>query len=289
MQSTEIQINNIRNNFLITDIAVNDVVQTTNYGSNDTGKYYLYIGKNKSITLSFTNHAGYGNSLYQANLTHVTSNKYNETLGSYVSFVGNTSATIHTGEYEYVMFQCSYQTAYAATVTAISDDIKLVNGYQLDNDLTSVANAIRAKSGGSSPLAFPAGFVSEIGNIPSGGGGDWEEINYGGTNPTTDWEAYIIINQDGNIMGAECSVTVGNITRSITDESRGCYHITKIPLATTVAWDGYGDRISGFWGKSNRWQNSTSQTISARGNTTLQYGTEQMRGIFILYITSPET
>lgn len=39
------------------------------------------------------------------------------------------------------------------------------------DDLTRVANAIRAKSGGSSQLAFPSGFVSEIGNIPSGGGG----------------------------------------------------------------------------------------------------------------------
>lgn len=38
------------------------------------------------------------------------------------------------------------------------------------DDLTSVANAIRAKSGGSGQLAFPSGFVSEIGNIPSGGG-----------------------------------------------------------------------------------------------------------------------
>ena len=39
------------------------------------------------------------------------------------------------------------------------------------DDLTSVANAIRAKSGGSGQLAFPSGFVSELGNIPSGGGG----------------------------------------------------------------------------------------------------------------------
>lgn len=46
---------------------------------------------------------------------------------------------------------------------------KLVDSTQLDADLTSVANAIRAKSGGSSQLAFPAGFVSEIGNIPTGG------------------------------------------------------------------------------------------------------------------------
>ena len=49
---------------------------------------------------------------------------------------------------------------------------KLVDSTQLDADLTSVANAIRAKSGGSSQLAFPSGFVSEIGNIPTGGGGN---------------------------------------------------------------------------------------------------------------------
>lgn len=49
---------------------------------------------------------------------------------------------------------------------------KLVDSTQLDGNLTSVANAIRAKSGGSGQLAFPAGFVSEIGNIPSGGGGN---------------------------------------------------------------------------------------------------------------------
>ena len=50
---------------------------------------------------------------------------------------------------------------------------KMVDSTQLDSDLTSVANAIRAKSGGSGQLAFPSGFVSEIGNIPSGGGGDY--------------------------------------------------------------------------------------------------------------------
>lgn len=45
---------------------------------------------------------------------------------------------------------------------------KLVDSTQLDADLTSVANAIRAKSGGSGQLAFPTDFVGEIGNIPSG-------------------------------------------------------------------------------------------------------------------------
>ncbi len=55
---------------------------------------------------------------------------------------------------------------------------KLVDSTQLDSDLTSVANAIRAKSGGSGQLAFPAGFVSEIGNIPSGGGGEYTAADF---------------------------------------------------------------------------------------------------------------
>lgn len=54
---------------------------------------------------------------------------------------------------------------------------KLVDSAQLDSDLTSVANAIRAKSGGSSQLAFPAGFVSEVQAIPSGGGGMTPPVN----------------------------------------------------------------------------------------------------------------
>lgn len=48
---------------------------------------------------------------------------------------------------------------------------KLVDSTQLDADLTTVANAIRTKGGTSGSLAFPAGFVSAVQAIPSGGGG----------------------------------------------------------------------------------------------------------------------
>ena len=48
---------------------------------------------------------------------------------------------------------------------------KLVDSTQLDADLTSVANAIRTKGGTSADLAFPAGFVSAVEAIPTGGGG----------------------------------------------------------------------------------------------------------------------
>ena len=52
---------------------------------------------------------------------------------------------------------------------------KLVDSAQLDADLTSVANAIRTKGGTSADLAFPAGFVSAVQAIPTGGGG-WTEF-----------------------------------------------------------------------------------------------------------------
>lgn len=49
---------------------------------------------------------------------------------------------------------------------------KLVDSTQLNADLTSVANAIRTKGGTSAQLAFPSGFVSAIGDIPTGSGGE---------------------------------------------------------------------------------------------------------------------
>lgn len=47
-----------------------------------------------------------------------------------------------------------------------------------DTDLTSIANAIRAKGGTSESLAFPTEFVSAI-NAISGGGDDGDGLFYG--------------------------------------------------------------------------------------------------------------
>ena len=47
----------------------------------------------------------------------------------------------------------------------------MANYLATDTDLTSVADAIRTKGGTSAQLAFPAGFVSAVEAIPTGGGG----------------------------------------------------------------------------------------------------------------------
>ena len=101
---------------------------------------------------------------------------------------------------------------------------KLVDSTQLDSDLTSVADAIRAKSGGSSQLAFPAGFVSEIGNIPSGTPArtkwyrppDWPDIT-SLTFPANHGGYYTI---DANLLT--------NRTFAVHNTSSGSYRVCKI-------------------------------------------------------------
>ena len=55
---------------------------------------------------------------------------------------------------------------------------KVIDSAVLDANLTSVADAIRAKGGTSEPLSFPEGFISAVEGIQAGGGGS------GGIEPT---------------------------------------------------------------------------------------------------------
>ena len=49
------------------------------------------------------------------------------------------------------------------------DVYQMVNATQLNSDLTDIADEIRSKTGGSSPIAFPSGFITEIESITTGG------------------------------------------------------------------------------------------------------------------------
>lgn len=121
---------------------------------------------------------------------------------------------------------------------------KLVDSTQLDSDLTSVANAIRTKGGTSASLAFPAGFVSAIAAIPSGGGGisisdiatgafPDGDVVYDGTTIVDYAFAYRTQNHSWKFYGQNVT-TIGQNT------FRGCTYITELHLPKMSSYSSTG-------------------------------------------------
>lgn len=69
---------------------------------------------------------------------------------------------------------------------------KVIDADQLDSDLTSVADSIRAKGGTSDALVFPDGFVTAISAIQAGGGG--------GTSQSAKLDGVTFIDYDGSVL-----------------------------------------------------------------------------------------
>ena len=108
---------------------------------------------------------------------------------------------------------------------------KIVDSAQLDSDLTSVANAIRAKSGGSGQLAFPAGFVSEIGNIPSGGANHEADILSGSLSGTyVNDEVTSLRAQSLSGLTGLTSVSMPNVTGLNGNSFYNCSNVTSLYL-----------------------------------------------------------
>lgn len=152
---------------------------------------------------------------------------------------------------------------------------KLVDSTQLDADLTSVANAIRAKSGGSSQLAFPAGFVSEIGNIPSGGSGD----DYGTFTPaenTLSMTVTVSKQITGVMVKASSATPYGNGAR--------CFGALIYDSAATIQKLSIGCNTAGT--APAGWFGNASITVTQDGNSLTVTTTDANNGgYFIAGIT----
>lgn len=130
---------------------------------------------------------------------------------------------------------------------------KLVDSTQLDTDLTSVANAIRTKGGTSASLAFPAGFVSAIDAIPTGGGAEWTTD---GIASRTDPNGSITISSAVTYIGERAFVNCEGIT-DVTIQGNpfigvyafdGCKGMTKLhtPNLTRLKSGNYSTSIYTF-------------------------------------------
>jgi hypothetical protein len=96
----------------------------------------------------------YGNIIVDGRLHLVPCERISDNVLGYYDTVSDTFYEPYEGFDGAVSL--GYDTSHEITFTQF-----LVS----ESDLTAVADAIRAKSGGSSPLVFPDGFVSAIGSI----------------------------------------------------------------------------------------------------------------------------
>lgn len=131
-----------------------------------------------------------------------------------------------------------------------------------DTELEQVADAIRLKSGASSPLQFPGGFVDEIegiGDGESGGSGSRFVIHYDQTTNTLDktfaqiYAATQDENNDVVLYGNGLSLRpdhvssgaiqfAGQVVFDLRDLSQGCFTMImtlNLDSADTVAVNGY--------------------------------------------------
>lgn len=124
---------------------------------------------------------------------------------------------------------------------------KLVDSTQLDADLASVANAIRAKSGGSSQLAFPAGFVSAIGDIPA-----QETVYYTANNGTPYFKNTVIPNASytaaPNFYKAtnmvSCVINKSNSGASSNNMFRDCTKLESVVINSSMTFTNNNNE---FW------------------------------------------
>lgn len=158
----------------------------------DPSSFSAYVGK-ASKTVSFKKN-GY------------VFSKWNTAAdGSGISFqIGDLIATSMT----------SYQ---ASAVYAIWKRPPVT--YTTDSDeLTSIADAIRAKGSTSASLVYPAGFVSAINDIPTGGG-----------------QLYIFV--EGDIPGSNTDASAGSASL----QQDKIYYGNALASGVTVTFHTYGD------------------------------------------------
>ena len=77
-----------------------------------------------------------------------------------------------------------------------------------DTSLTSVANAIRGKTGASDPLSFPEGYIQAINSISSGSGGGLPNTITAGDTPVLIAENRLAQATSNSLTASKVSITV---------------------------------------------------------------------------------
>lgn len=150
-----------------------------------------------------------------------------------------------------------------------------MSNYIVDgSDLTSVANAIRARSGGSSQLAFPSGFVSEIQSIPSGGSSNNPLVIRNYVIPDAKWTSK---NSFPNVLKTggcvHCKYTEQINSSTSNDLAMLCFGVGALS-----AWSPGTSNPSAYWLTGKNGSNSWI-TLRGVGNVSFGFANARHNGV----------
>lgn len=137
-----------------------------------------------------------------------------------------------------------------------------------DTQLTAIADAIRAKTGGSATLEFPTEFVSEIGSISGGSTLVAKSITANGTYDPTDDNADGYSSVTVNVSGG------GSVSSIVTALNNGLEGYPLVPhFTSSTAPDGYTLTYSGQQSGAPAWAlfNSTISPVSNGGTSYVRW------------------
>ena len=121
---------------------------------------------------------------------------------------------------------------------------KLVDSSQLNSDLTSVANAIRTKGGTSAQLAFPADFVTAIGNISGGSTLIEKSVNangvYNASSDSADGYSKVVV----SVPASAVDTGTKSITSNGTNQDVVGYAAVDVAVPNTYAAGDEGKVVS---------------------------------------------
>lgn len=143
---------------------------------------------------------------------------------------------------------------------------KVVDSAALDTQLTSIADAIRAKTGGSDSLVFPDGFLQAIAAIEAGGGSGGGQAFQCGT----------VVSADGTNLVVPCTLDNILIVRKYVTSTRNMAYLLnatllmadglKIQIGTSSSGNLTNQGIGAFSITKQNGQTTFTQTTSIKFN-----------------------
>ena len=212
--------------------------------------------------------------------------------GSYTSDADASAANILNGYTAYVngsKITGSMQSKSAQTYTPTTTDQTISSGQYLGGAQT-IKGDTNLVAGNIKKDVQLFGITGTYEGSGGGGTSVWEEVDLGGSYPQ--WDIWAVLDQSGNTMHAEVSITIAGTTYiNDSDDDIRYIHFKNVPYNTQISWSGTGDDVYWSWCKLDHYDSTSSNSGRGSSSTTTRVAqyTYNYKGTLMLTVASPET